>query len=285
MSTGHVVRCGLIAAVTGLGVAAAAAQGALLTHVGVDVVGTGGSGGSGTSASDMVFAAYGSDGWGWAGGAGGVQGTGSTNASGATVGAANEVLRFNVGPTVDALNASYGAGNWTVANPALSFSSASFGQNNLRFGVGSGTFDVYWVGNDGWVQSKGTPADRQLNPVYAGNASDLLAWSGSQSLLASGTFTAVPGTSNIVTLTSALADASPFVNDIVSATAAAGGNTSASLYLMGTSDALGMIIYTGGQGAALPRLSFDVVSVPEPAMLGTVGLGAMTLLARRRARA
>lgn len=290
MSMGRFGRCGWVAALAGFGIAAATAQGAVLTHVGVSMLGTGGSGGSGTSASDMVYATYnGVDGWGWAGGAGAVQGNGAvTNTPGAHSAAANEVLRFDVGTTVDTLNATYGAGNWTVANAALSISTSSKTQNNSRFGVGSGNFDIYWVRNDNWAQSKGTLADRGLNPVYAANAAGLQAWSGSQSLLGSETFTMLPvgdtGHDSIVVLTFALSNTSPFVNDIVSATGVPGGNSGASLYLMGTSDSLGMIIYSGGQGAALPQLSFDVVSVPEPALVGAIALGTMAGLLRRRAR-
>jgi hypothetical protein len=260
---------------------AVAVRGAVLAHESVQVTGTGGSGGNGTSASDMVFAAYGSDGWGWAGGAGGVQGTGATTATGVSAAAANEVSRFNVGAVADSLNAAYGAGGWTITNPVLTFSTSSKVQNNARFGVGSGTFDVYWVGNDDWAQSKGTLADRGLNPVYADNAADLLAWSGEQSLVGSGAFTVVPGSLDIVTMTVPLSEAASFVDDVVSASAG-GSNASASLYLMGTSDSLGMIIYTGGQGAALPALSFDVVSVPEPATMGVLGLGVMAVVRRRR---
>lgn len=265
---------------------AATAGAETLTHVSVSILNSGGTGGTGASTSDMVFAQYSSDGWGWAGGAGGVQGTGATYSTGSGV-AANEALKFNVGATVDTLDTTYGAGNWTIANPVLSFASASMKQNNSRFGVGSGTYDVYWVANDGWAQSAGTPTDKALNPVYASTAAGLLTWSGGQTLLSSQTFTSInpPTTSaSYQTVTVNLPTASPFVSDITSASATAGSNPAASLYLMGTSASLGMIIYSGGQGQALPMLSFDVVSVPEPTAAGIAAVASGLLVRRRPGR-
>ncbi|ATG91487.1 hypothetical protein [Methylomonas koyamae] len=256
--------------------AAGSAQAALLTQASVSVLNSGGAGGSGASTTDMVFASYGSDGWGWAGGAGGVQGNAAVTNTGGASAPANEALKFNLGTTVDGLNAAYGAGHWTVDNIKLSFASSYNVQNNSRFGRGSGSFDIYWVGNDGWAQSKGTPTDKQLNPIYAADAATLAAWSGSQSLLASESFS-LSG-SGYVNLSYALPLDTLLVNDILTASAA-GSNKATSLYLMGTSATLGMIIFTGGQGQALPTLSFDVVTaVPLPAASwlfagGLFGLG------------
>lgn len=243
-------------------------------HESFSITGSGGSGGSGSIWSDMVFSSYGADGWGWAGGAGGVQGNAAITATGGTSSPSNEAFRFRIGATVDSLNTTYGAGNWTIANPMLAFSSSYSKQNNPRFGLGSGTFDIYWLGNDNWAQSKGTSTDRQLNPVYAKNEADLSTWAGTQALLGSETFTT--GTSGYVNLSYDLSPASLFVNDLLSASAT-GGNNDVSLYLMATSDTLGMVIFTGGQGQALPTLSFDVVSapapVPEPGSVLLLGTG------------
>ena len=64
------------------------------------------------------------------------------------------------------------------------------------------------------------------------------------------------------------------MQDVTSASAAS--DPSVSMYLMDTTgpanDTLGMIIFTGGQGQPLPTLSFDVVSVPEPATLALLAV-------------
>lgn len=253
----------------------------ILTTVSVSITGTGGSGGSGTTASDMVFENYQtSDGWGWAGGAGGVQGTLATTNSGGYSAAANEVFRFSIGATIDSLNATYGAGNWTVTNVTLNFNSSYAKQNNSRFGVGSGTFDIYWVGNDAWAQSKGTESDRGTNPIYASDEATLAAWAGSTSLLGSEEFIIASGATGYVNLNYELGLTEELLNDILAATAAS--NPDISLYLMATSETLGMIIFTGGQGQSLPTLSFDVVAVPEPASVAILALTGAGLLLRRR---
>lgn len=261
----------------------APAHAELLTHASVSVLNSGGAGGSGASTTDMVFASYGSDGWGWAGGAGGVQGNQAVTNTGGNSLAANEALKFNLGTTVDNLNAAYGAGNWTVDNLTLSFASSYNVQNNSRFGRGSGSFDIYWVGNDGWAQSKGTTTDKQLNPIYAADAATLANWSGNHSLLVSEYFNATG--SGYVNLSYALPLDTLLVNDILTSSAG-DANQATSLYLMGTSGTLGMIIFTGGQGQALPTLSFDVVSapVPVPAAVWLFGsaLAGLGLLGRRK---
>ncbi|MFQ6404392.1 PEP-CTERM sorting domain-containing protein [Methylophilus sp. 'Pure River'] len=260
---------------------------ATLTHESISIVGSGGLGGAGSTASDMIFSSYSAvDGWGWAGGAGGVQGNLSKTNTGGNALAANEAFSFNIGSIVESLNTTYGAGNWNVANASLSFTSSYSVQNNSRFGIGSGTFDIYWMGNDDWAQSKGTPTDRQLNPVYASNATALQSWAGSTALLGSETFAVPVGGSGYVSLSYSLASDSSFFADILSASAT-GTNKETSFYLMSTADTLGMIIFTGGQGQALPTLSFDVVSVtpvPESESISLLlaGLGVIGATVRRR---
>lgn len=136
--------------------------------------------------------------------------------------------------------------------------------------------------NDNWYQSAGTPTDKQLNPIYASSQTDLDVWAGTSSLLGSETFTRV-GTTGYVGLSYSLSEQGGFVQDILSASAS--GDKAISLYLMGTSNTLGMIIFTGGQGQALPTLSFDVVAapVPEPESYAMflAGLGLLGAVARR----
>lgn len=243
--------------------------------------GSGGSGGSGTSSVDMTYQYFQSgDGWGWAGGAIAVNGAAMQHRSTGQINAANVTLRFNLGATVDALNTQYGAGAWTIANPVLTFSSSGAVQGNSRFVTGAGTFDIYWVGNDNWAQSKGTATDRQLNPVYAASAATLSTWAGTLGLLSSATYTL--DSTGYFGVTQSLGLNSLFVNDVLTAQAAS--NPGLTLYLMSTSDELGMVIFNGGQGQALPTLSFDVVSapVPIPAAVWMLGSGLAGLVGMRR---
>ena len=259
----------------------------LLTTESVAIQGSGGSGGSGTSASDMIYAQYNaSDGWGWAGGAGAVQGNLAITNNGGYSAPANEAFSFVVGPTVAALNATYGADNWTITDPTLTFTSSYSVQNNSRFGIGSGTYEVYWVSNDNWSQSKGTlAAGPAPNPIYATSEAQLLTWTATDSDLGPQTFTVPAGGSGYVDLSDSLAANSPLVSDIVDASTSVDPNVS--LYLMSTSNTLGMIIFTGGQSQPLPTLNFDVVAVPEPSTFILLAAGAVGLvgfgLRRRKA--
>ncbi len=266
----------------GLALAVYGANAATLEHDSFAITSSAGGGGSGSSASDMVFASYGSDGWGWAGGAGGVQGSSSVTNTGGSPIAANETLKFNIGSTIDSLNTKYGIGGWTIANATLAFSSSNAVQNNSRFGVGSGTFDIYWVGNDSWAQSKGTTSDHQLNPIYATSESALQTWAGSDALLNAASYSA-SGATGYQALSFSLSSNQSFIDDIFNASTTT--NPNLSLYLMGTSVNLGMIIFSGGQGQALPTLSFDVVTavpLPPSSVLLMSGLGLFGTIARRR---
>ncbi len=214
-------------------------------------------------------------------GAGAVQGDLSTTNNGSYAAAANEVFSFNIGATVNTLNAAYGAGNWTIANPALAFSSANAKQNNSRFGVGSGTFSIYWVANNNWAQSAGTSTDRQLNPVYASTAADLLAWAGTVADLGDETLTLPSASDQYLNLSysflSSDSNYSSFVSAITNPSTGAGGYPALSLYLMGTSETIGMVIFTGGQSQNLPTLSFDVVAnvsaTPNPLAFPGTAIG------------
>ncbi len=224
----------------------------------------------------MIF----SNGTSWSGGAVGVQGSASLKAGGGSALAANVTLKFNIGSFVESLNSAYGLGNWAVSNVKLSFQYTLYA-NNTRFNSGAGTFDIYWVANDSWVQGTSSPA-------YATTSTSLSNWSGEQALLASEYYDwTTPGYTGTATdLTSGqwatdssgtrqstlsydLGSNASFLGDIL--TASSSGDSNISLYLMSTSDTTGITIFTGG-GTSLPTLTFDVVSVPEP------GAGTMILL-------
>ena len=198
----------------------------------------------------------------------------------------------SIGAIVESLNATYGAGNWTIANPTLTFWSSSNVEGNSRFGLGNGTFNIYWVDNDNWGQSAGTetPLNRGLNPIYATSQAVLNTWAGSSSLLGAETYSLTdPANSGGYQFESySLADDPSFVQHLTSATAATGGDPYVSLYLMDTTgvtnpgnDSLGMIIFTGGQQQStnpLPTLNFEVVSVPEPSTFALLAAGALGLV-------
>ena len=258
-------------AISGVYANDSASNPAFLAHVSVSILSSAGVAGSGASTSDMVFASFGPVGWGWAGGAGAVQGSSALhhNSDGTTsnIVAANEVFKFNVGPAVDSLNAQYGAGNWTVANPTLTFASSYAAFPNSIFGQGAGSFTIYWVANSNWAQSAGTPGDTQLNPVYATSTDTLSDWAGDLNLLGHEFFANqgreyVNGAiTTFVKLGYELAPRRDFVDDILSASAT-GPHQSVTLYLMATDPDIGMLIFTGGPGfdpQPLPTLSFDVV--------------------------
>jgi hypothetical protein len=279
---------GLFAAGIAWAILAAAAHAQIvLTTTSISIQNSGGLGGNGASTSDMIYNQFNpSDGWGWAGGAGAVQGDAARTNTGGTTMPANEALKFNLGATVDALNATYGAGNWTIANPELTFASSYSVQNNSRFGIGSGNFDIYWVANDNWAQSHGTAtASSAPNPIYASDEPTLYTWSGGDSLLGAETFTVPSGGSGYVDLSYNLAMDPSFVNDVLTASAS-GSNPATSLYLMSQSDSLGMIMFTGGQGQPLPTLTFQVVAVPEPGSLALLAaaVGGMAVFSRLRRR-
>lgn len=240
--------------------------------------GAGGSG-AGTSTTCMII----SDGTSWSGGAVGVQGASAPSNLGTTAGAANVSFKFNIGSFVDSLNLTYGVGNWSVSNIQLKFQYTLYA-NNSRFGAGAGTFDIYWVANDSWTQGTATP-------TYATTGNGLSSWSNGQSLLGSeyydwstpsyqGTMADLGNNSVWVTdktgvrqstLTYNLAETPDFLEDIL--TANGSGDANISLYLMATSDSVGLTIFTGG-ASVLPTLTFDVVSVPEPGACALILLGA-----------
>jgi len=213
-------------------------------------------------------------------------------------------FKFNIGAAVDSLNATYGAGNWTIASPKLTFQYTYYA-NNPILGGGAGNFETYWVANDQWAFGNGAPAGNSFSdntyvpgtdPAYATTASDLLAWAGSEADLGSTSYNWLgPATNpnyagwataktgpNQGMLTDNLAADPPLINDMTSATAAA--NPNVSLYLIPTIDTLGLTIFTGG-GNVTPELSFDIVSAPEPGCLTLVLLGFIWTGCRPRRRA
>jgi hypothetical protein len=216
--------------------------------------------------------------------------------------ASTVAFKFNIGPTVDSLNATYGAGNWTIASPTLSFQYTYYANNNI-FGGGAGSFETYWVANDSWAFGNGGSSGNAYSdfnfvagtdPSYATSGASLLSWAGSEADLGSTAYNWLSPASNPSYTTWSTAKTGPnqgmltvnlaadplLANDVTSSSAAS--NPNVSLYLMPNSSSLGLTIFTGG-GNVTPALSFNVVSVPEPALTGLLGFtGVIGLLGRRR---
>lgn len=244
-------------------------------------------------------------------GAAGLQGNQSIFPSGSTYvtqPASIVAMKFAIGSAVSTLNATYGAGNWTIANLKLTMQYTYYA-NNAVFGGGAGSFTTYVVQNNNWqFSSPGTggpgsfsPCVAGVDPIYAPDAATLATWSGGQANLGSTTYnwlsppgvTVGPSTTNPNysgwstdkaganqgLLTTNLALDPLLVSDVVSATSA---NPNLSFYMVPNDNTLGLTIFTGG-GTSVPTLSFDVVSTPEPAS-GAALLAASTLLMRRRRR-
>jgi hypothetical protein len=224
-------------------------------------------------------------------------GSSSVNTPASTV-----AFKFNIGATIDSLNATYGSGNWTIASPTLSFQYTYYA-NNTIFGGGAGSFETYWVANDSWAFGNGGSSGNAYgssnympgtDPVYATSGAALLSWAGSQADLGSTTYNWLSPASNPNYTTWSTAKTGPnqgmltanltadplLVNDVTSASAAS--NPNISFYLMPNSSTLGLTIFTGG-GNVTPSMSFNVASVPEPAMTCLfVFAGVISLLRRRR---
>jgi hypothetical protein len=240
-------------------------------------------------------------------GAVGLQAAGSVNGVTGTLvntPASTVQFKFNVGSVVDSLNATYGAGNWTIASPQLSMQYTYYANNSI-FGGGAGTFETYWVANDSWAFGNGASAGNAYSdnkyvpgtdPIYATDPTTLLTWAGSEADLGSTTYNWLSPANNPNytswstdktganqgMLTDNLALATPFVDDITGASSLSDPNVS--LYLIPTSADLGLTIFTGG-GNVTPTLSFEVVSVPEPATTALAAtFGAAALLRRRKRR-
>jgi autotransporter-associated beta strand protein len=218
-------------------------------------------------------------------GADGLQGAQSIHPSGSgfvNTPASTLAFKFNVGAIVDSLNATYGAGHWTIAQPTLSFQYTYYA-NNAIFGGGAGSFETYWVANDSWSFGNGAPATQEpyadnlydavpgTDAAYAANKTDLASWAGSLADLGSTNYnwlgpsdnpnyfawkTAKSGPNQGMLTTNLSADPL-LINDVTSATA--GSNPNVSLYLIPNSPTLGLTIFTGG-GDVTPTFSFNVFS-------------------------
>jgi hypothetical protein len=218
------------------------------------------------------------------------------------------MFRRNVGTSASTLttqfNTKYGAGNWAISNPTLTFQYTDYANNSI-FGGGAGTFETYWVANDSWAFGAGAASGNAYgsytyvsgtDPVYATSQSGLQTWAGGTANdvadlgSTSYSWSAPPqgvawATNSSGPYQGVLTDnltADPLlISDIESASS--GSDPNVSLYLV-PSSTLGLTIFTGGSSTQPePTLSFQVVSVPEPASAaGLILCGGAAMLRRRR---
>lgn len=215
--------------------------------------------------------------------------------------ASTVAFKFNIGVAVDSLNAAYGTGKWSISDPKLTFQYTYYA-NNPIFGGGAGSFETYWVANDNWAFGNGGPSGNAYSdskyvpgtdPVYATSAAAILSWAGGEADLGSTAYdwpspSANPNYTSWSTaktgpnqglLTADLTPDPLLVNDVTSAAAASDPNVS--FYLVPNTSTLGLTIFTGG-GNVTPELSFDAVTVPEPALKYSAVIAVVFPLLRRR---
>ncbi len=285
------------------GVAVGARAGVLATESFALPVGPGLS--SGAPYLDMMLNTTGGETtWGEKG-AVGLQGVTSENlATNVSPPAADVAMKFNIGATVDSLNATYGGGNWAIANAKISFQYTYYANNSI-FGGGGQSFETYWVAKDDWAFGNGASAGNSFgsqeavagtDPVFAADGAALAAWAGGAGATADLGATTYnwlspasnpnyvgwstdKGGANQGILTVILPSDAAMLSDMMSA--GAGANPNVSFYMIPNDSTLGLTIFTGG-GSSEPTLTFDVVSVPEPASVGVCGVAGLLLFRRRR---
>ncbi|HQY87249.1 MAG TPA: hypothetical protein PK402_01235, partial [Tepidisphaeraceae bacterium] len=109
----------------------------------------------------------------------GASGAIAVSQTSAANGQISTLLRFNLASVKTSFDTSFGVGQWmpTSATITLSHAAVMPGVSALFSPPDSGTIDVRWLANDGWIEGTGTPNF---------NTSDGIVWTGMGSLLASG---------------------------------------------------------------------------------------------------
>jgi hypothetical protein len=209
-----------------------------------------------------------------AAGAEGISGASATRTGTGFRGLFDTVMRFDLSGAKTALDATYGAGLWTVQSITLRLTTTS--TNNTIFNNNStGQFSLVWMQDDTWTEGTGTPMAPTADgityatlPGYLG-ASDQAAGTFTFNATTSGT----DGTNTTYTLTlgSGLRD------DVLN------GNL-ASFEFLAASDSVSYLFNSGGFTTASrrPLLTITASAVPEPASWLLLTLGALALLVLRR---
>ena len=197
-------------------------------------------------------------------------------------GAFDSIIKFNTASAVSQFNTMYGAGNWQITGLQLSLAS-NFGtqgahpNNNVFNNVNTGSFEVDWMGYDGWTEGTGSGSGTSgypNNSQVSYNSISTLFSGGSDSL---GTFTYTPPGNGVYANYNLGLDAN-MMADVM-----AGGDVS--LYFYAADNQISYLFNSREFGSGHPELNITVDVVPEPgtvALLG-VSLGGL-MLARRRSK-
>lgn len=191
-------------------------------------------------------------------------------APGLTNGEFQSVIKFDLSGALNAFNAQYGAGNWSIQSVSLQLTSSTHG-NPIYNDIVAGQFGVSLMQNNSWLEGTGNasnPANNgitfnSLQTVFINNSTD-------QAL---GTFS-FPGGSNGAN-SYGLNLSSGLTSDILT-----GSNLSLRLFAADNQVSYLFNARTATPASSGPQLIITVV--PEPGTLALSGLALVVMLSGRR---
>jgi len=192
----------------------------------------------------------------------------SVAASGLAKGEFQTVMRFDGSAVKAASDAAYGVGQWTVQSVTLKLTATSSGSPFNSSAAGQ--FSLDWMANDSWTEGSGKPTAAGTTGITFSSLPTFES-AGDQLL---GTLSYGGATSGATTYTLGLG--SSFVTDLL------GGNQ-VSLRLYAADATVSYLFYSRSNVTAAnwPVLTVTT-TVPEPAMLSTLGVMSLGLLGRRK---
>ena len=184
----------------------------------------------------------------------------------------DSLLQFDLSSAKSSFDTAFGAGQWTISSITLQLFNAN-PMNPLFNSAAAGLFTLNWMPNDSWVEGTGTPATPTTDGITYNTLPGFL--SASDESLGVFSFNGATTGSNTWSLnltTNFLADAT-------------GGNVVSMVGLPDDS----VVSYTTNSenfttSTSRPVLTVTAQAVPEPAAVGFLAIGAMTLLGRRSRR-